>query len=128
MDPISDMIIAIKNAGEAGLKSAVVPYSNIKHEIGNLLVKEGYLESIGKIGKKTFKSIEFGILYKGKKPKINGVERVSKVSRRVYIKSKEIRLVRQGHGLIVISTPKGIMTRKEARKGNIGGEAMFKIW
>ena len=56
------------------------------------------------------------------------MERVSKVSRRVYIKSKEIRLVRQGHGLIVISTPKGIMTGKEARKGNIGGEAMFKIW
>ncbi len=122
------MIIAIKNAGEAGLKSAVIPYSNIKYEIGNLLVKEGYLESIKKIGKKTVKSIELDILYKDKKPKINGVLRVSKVSKRVYIKSKEIRLVRQGHGLIVISTPKGIMTGREARKGNIGGEAMFKIW
>lgn len=128
MDPIADMIIAIKNAGEAGLKSAIVSHSNIKYEIGNLLVKEGYLESIRKIGKKAIKSIELGILYKDKKPKINGVERVSKVSKRVYIKSKEIRLVRQGHGLIVISTPKGIMTGKEARNGNIGGEAMFKIW
>lgn len=128
MDPIADMIIAIKNAGEAGLKSAVVPYSNIKHEIGALLVKEGYLESVAKKGKKTPKSIELGILYKDKKPKISGVERISKVSRRVYIKSKDIRPVIQGYGLLVVSTPKGILTGKEARKGNIGGEAMFKIW
>lgn len=128
MDPIANMIVSIKNAGEAGLKSVVVPYSNLKHEIGTLLVKEGYLESVAKKGKKAVKSIELTISYKDKKPKINGVERISKISRRVYVKSKDIKPVRQGYGIIVVSTPKGIMTGKEARRGNLGGEAMFKIW
>ncbi len=128
MDPIANMIIAVKNAGEAGLKSVTVPFSNIKQEISNLLVKEGYLESVSKKGKKTVKLLELGIAYSGKKPKVNGVERISKVSRRVYVKSKDIKPVMQGYGLVVLSTPKGIMTGKEAKKGNVGGEAMFKIW
>ncbi len=128
MDPIANMIITVKNASDAGLKSVVVPYSNLKYEIGNLLVKEGYLDSVSKKGKKTVKSIELGIVYKGKEPKIKGVERISKVSRRVYLKAKDIKPVMQGYGLMVISTPKGVMTGKDARKGNLGGEAIFKIW
>lgn len=128
MDPIANMIIAIKNAGDAGLKSVVLPYSNVKHRIGELLVKEGYLESVSKKSKKAVKSIEFAVSYKDKKPKINGVERISKVSKRVYLKSKDIKPVRQGYGILVISTPQGIMTGKDAKKGNLGGEAMFKVW
>ena len=72
--------------------------------------------------------LEVKLIYTDKKPKITEVERISKQSKRVYFRIKDIRSVRNGTGLLVLSTPKGILSGKEARKEQVGGEALFKIW
>lgn len=128
MDPISDMIIRIKNATDSKKESVVFPYSKIKLAILDVLQKDGYIKSFGKKGKKVVKFIEVTLAYTGKEPRINGVKRVSKSSKRVYIASKEIRGVKNGLGSLVLSTPKGIMTDKGAKAANVGGEALFEIW
>lgn len=128
-DPISDMLIRIKNAGKAGLEMTVVPYSNTKFEIANILLKKNYIKGFSVKGKKASKRIEIEVLYKtDKSPRIADLERVSRPSRRVYTAAKDIRPVRQGVGMLVMSTPKGIMIGDDARKENVGGEMLFKIW
>lgn len=128
MDPISNMIVMIKNASDSRKESVVFPYSKIKLAILDLLQKEGFIKSFGKKGKKVVKFIEVGLLYSGKEPRINGVKRVSKTSKRVYVGSKEIKKVKNGLGSLIMSTPKGIMTDKMAREAKVGGEALFEIW
>jgi small subunit ribosomal protein S8 len=127
-DPIRDMLIRIKNAGDAGKEAASMPYSKMKLAIANLLMKEGYITSVAKKGKKEGKVLEVGIAYNGKKPKVSGVSFISKLSRRVYFGVGDITPVRQGYGDLVLTTPKGILTGKEARRERVGGEALFKIW
>ena len=128
MDPLADMLIKIKNAGIAGKETVTVPYSNLKFAVANVLVREGYAASVSKHGRKEKRLIDIGILYENKIPKIKGLSRVSKVSRRVYLGSKNIQPVRQKYGNLILSTPQGILTGKDAKKKNIGGEALFKIW
>lgn len=127
-DPISDMLISIKNAGNAGKSTAIVPFSKMKETIAVVLFKNGFIASYAKKGKKVVKTLELGIAFDGKQPRIANLARVSKPSKRVYIKAAEIKLVKNGYGLLVLSTPKGIMTGAEARKAQVGGEALFKIW
>lgn len=128
-DPISDMLIQIKNATMVKKPAVSVPFSNIKMEIAKVLQREGYIKSTVKKGKKVKKVLACDLVYSEKgESKITDVLRVSKLSRRVYIGVKELRPVRQGSGLMVISTPKGIMTDKEAKAANVGGEVLFKIW
>lgn len=127
-DPIADMLINIKNAGNAGKALAVIPFSNMKEAIAVVLFKQGYVTSYAKKGKKVAKSLEVGIAYDGKSPRIVNVARISKPSRRTYLKVSEIRPVRNGYGIMVISTPKGIMTGDEARRAEVGGEPLFNIW
>jgi len=128
-DPISDMLIQIKNATMVKKPAVSVPFSNIKMEIAKVLQREGYIKSAIKKGKKVKKVLACDLVYGEKgESKITDVLRVSKLSRRVYIGVKELRPVRQGSGLMVISTPKGIMTDKEAKAANVGGEVLFKIW
>jgi small subunit ribosomal protein S8 len=128
MDSISNMIIIIKNGGQAGKDFVSFPYSKLKNSIAECLKKEGYLASISKKIKKGFPMLEIKLVYINKKPKITKVERVSKQSRRVYFKMKDIHSVRNSSGLLVLSTPKGILSGKEARKEHVGGEALFKVW
>ncbi|MFA6275014.1 MAG: 30S ribosomal protein S8, partial [Candidatus Paceibacterota bacterium] len=97
-------------------------------EIAKLLEREGYLKNIAKKGKKVKKYLYCEIIYNDKKAKINDVARVSKQSRRIYAKASELKPVRQGYGIAVISTPKGLMTEKEAKKQKVGGEHLFNIW
>ena len=127
-DPIADMLIRIKNAGTAGKTVTEMPYSKLKEAIAVVLFKQGYIASYEKKGKKVQKTLEVGIAYDGKKERVAGVARVSKPSRRVYMKADEIKKIKNGYGLLVMSTPKGIMTGDEARKAQVGGEALFKIW
>jgi len=122
------MLIQIKNAGMAGLPSVLVPYSNIKFEIANLLSKEAYVGVVAEKGKSPKRYIEVEILYRDKKPRINNVVRVSKPSCRVYTGVKDIKAVRNGYGIAVLSTPKGIMTDKLAKKEHVGGEILFNIY
>jgi small subunit ribosomal protein S8 len=127
-DPIADMITRLKNAGAAGNDIVTVPYSKMKMAIAELLVKEGFVKEVAKKGKKVAKSIELGLIYEDDAPRVKGAERVSKFSKRVYRKAKDLKPVKNGYGILVLTTPKGIISDKEAREQNIGGEALFKIW
>jgi small subunit ribosomal protein S8 len=112
MDPISNMLIMIKNASLANKDKVVFPYSKLKLAIGECLAKEGYVKSVSKKVKKDQAVIEVELVYTDKKPKISEVERISKQSRRVYFGMDDIHVVKGGTGLLVLSTPKGILSEK----------------
>ena len=118
----------MKNGSLAGKESVLIPYSKMKNAIGECLKKAGYVSEVSKKIRKGQPLLEVGLVYVDKKPKITEVERISKQSRRVYFGMKDIHLVRNGTGLLVLSTPKGILSGKEARKEQVGGEALFRIW
>ena len=128
----------LKNASLAGKESVFLPYSKMRNAIAECLKKEGYVSNISKkvstrggsvSNTKNKQSIlEVGLMYIDKKPKIVEVERISKQSRRVYFRIKDIHTVKNGSGLLVLSTPKGILSGREARKEQVCGEALFKIW
>ena len=123
------MLTRIRNANAVHHKTVYIPYSNIKFAIANMLQKHGYIESMSKKGRKITKVIEIDLAYMDDdKAKIKGLERVSKPSRRVYFGVKDIKPVLNGFGAIILSTPKGIMTGEDAKKGLVGGEVLFKIW
>lgn len=124
-DNIGDFIIRIKNGNLAG-KDAVSAYtSKMKEAIADALVRAGYIKSFSKNGK----MIDVVLNYKSdKSPKITGVQRVSKPSRRIYQKSGDIKPFRSGFGAVIFSTPEGILSGKEATKKKVGGEVLFKIW
>lgn len=128
MDPIADMINAMKTAGAAGRDSIVVSYSKIKENIASILKEEGFLKSYEKKTVKGKPSLVMELHVEERIPKIKGLSRVSKPGKRIYKKSSEIRGVKQGYGLLILSTPKGIMTGRDAKKEKLGGEALFTIW
>lgn len=128
MDPISNMIIMMKNASIARKASVSFPYSKIKEAILECLKKEGFIENLSKKTKKGNSVLEVELIYIGKSPKISQVERISKQSKRVYFGMNQIYPVKNGVGLLVLSTPKGILSGKAARVNQVGGEALFKIW
>ncbi len=128
MDQISNMLIILKNGGKAGKESVFLPYSKMKLAILECLKKEGYINDVSKKVRKDEPVLEVTLIYTDKKPKIAEVERVSKQSRRVYFGMKDIHSVRNGSGLLVLSTPKGIFGGREARKEQVGGEALFRVW
>jgi small subunit ribosomal protein S8 len=128
MDQIANMMNMIKNGSRAEHEFVTVPYSKIKDSIAQCLVKEGFLKSATKKTKKGFPTLELGLVYVDGTPKVTGVERVSKSSRRIYKGVKEIKPTRNGYGMAVLTTPKGILTDKEARKEMVGGEVLFKVW
>lgn len=130
-DSIGDFIIQLKNAGNVGLDSISVPYSEFKFNVAEKLKEKDYVKSVSKKGKKIKKFLEVELQYKDvnkRKPRINDVERVSKPSRRIYKKTDELFPVKYGKGSLILSTPEGILTGEEARKKKVGGEVLFKIW
>lgn len=128
MDPIANMIIQIKNAGNAGRDLAVVPHSKVKEAIAAVLKKEGFIKNASVKTRDGKQALEIELLLENRIPKVKGVARISKTSRRVYKKATEIRPVRNGYGAVVLSTPKGIMSGRDARKEGVGGEVLFTIW
>lgn len=135
-DSIANLIIKLKNGGIAGKSTLEVSYSKLTEAILTLLMREGYIKSFkkdgslstGQGGNKIIKTIDVELAYEDGKSKIEGVERVSKLSRRTYSGAKSLRSVRSGYGIQVLSTPKGILSGGEAKKQNVGGELLFKIW
>jgi len=128
-DPIADMLTRIRNAVKAKFDSADIPASKLKTELARVLKDEGYI--------KNFKFIQDGkqgvlrvyLKYgQGQKATIYKIERVSKPSRRVYTKSKDLKPVYNGLGVSILSTSRGIMTDKRARQENVGGEILCNIW
>ena len=129
MDSISNMITKIKNASARGIETVSFPYSKITLAIAELLQNEGYIKDVTKKGKKVHKTIEATLVYdENKQSRVTGVERVSKLSKRVYAGVADIKSVRSGYGILVLSTPAGLLTDKQARTQKVGGEVLFKIW
>lgn len=127
-DPISDLIVRLKNGSDAKKSTVEVIYSKFAENVAHALKKAGYITSIEKRGKKFTKGLELGLVYLEGTPRIHGVERVSKPSRRLYQKSQDIRIYKSGFGNVFLSTPKGVMVDIEAKKNKVGGEVLFKIW
>jgi len=128
-DPIADMLTRIRNAGKAKFNSVDIPGSKLKIELARVLKDEGFIRNF-----KLIKDSKQGILrvylkYDEKETHaIFGLERVSRPSRRVYTKSKDVKTVLNGMGIAILSTSKGIMTDKNARSENVGGEILCNIW
>lgn len=127
-DPISDMIIRIINAQAVLRPTVSIPFSTFKYEIARILEKEGFIEKVEEKGKKVKKIIDITLKYHDKEPIISGLKRVSKPGQRIYTEAKEIKKLKGGYGISIISTSKGLMTNKEARKKKLGGEIIFEIW
>ena len=109
--------------------SLSVPYSKILFSILGLLKKEGFILDVERSGKDKDAKLEITLKYEEDgKAVISDVKRVSKFSKRIYLNAKEIRPVRNGYGLLILSTPNGILSGAQAKKANVGGEALFEIW
>jgi small subunit ribosomal protein S8 len=128
-DPIADMLNRVRNAGKAKFNSLDIPGSKIKTEIAKVLKREGYIRNY-----KFIKDNKQGILRiylkydRNQKSAIYFLKRVSKPSRRVYVKSEGVDPIFNGTGISIISTSRGIMTDKEARAAKVGGEILCNIW
>lgn len=128
-DPIADMFIRIKNAQRVKAPAVLMPYSKVKMEIAKLLQSRGLVADVFKRGKKNRKNIELILLYDSlNKGKITEIKRVSKLSRRVYAGYKDIKPLRGGYGLYIISTSKGIMDDASTRRLKMGGEILGEVY
>jgi small subunit ribosomal protein S8 len=127
MDTIGNMITSLRNAGAISKEKIEIPYSKMSLAILELLKSEGYIKAVRDM-KETYK-IEVVLEYVGRgDAKIREMKRISKPGRRVYYKMSDIKKVKNGFGNVILSTPQGIMTGKEARAKNTGGEALFEIF
>jgi len=127
-DPIADMLNRIKNAQVVGHLTVEMPFSNLKYEIAKILEGKGFVEKIEKKGRKTRKTMEIVLKYHDKAPAISGIRRVSKPGQRIYLTSSQIKKVKEGFGMAILSTSKGLMTDREAKKQKMGGEVLCEIW
>ena len=127
-DPITDMLNQIKNAQAVGKTEVLVPLSKIKNEIAEILSKEGFLGEVKKSVKGKIKVLKISLKYDNEVPAIAGFKRVSKPGQRIYQGFSEIKKVRGGYGMSIISTSKGLMTNKDARYKKIGGEIICQVW
>ena len=128
-DPIADMLTRIRNAGMARHDSVDVPASKMKTAIADVLLKEGYIKAFQIIDDGTQGVIRITLKYlPGKEKAIQGLKRVSKPGLRVYAGADEMPWVLKGLGIAIVSTSKGIMTDKEARKAHVGGEVLAFVW
>lgn len=128
-DPIADMLTRIRNANAMKYKEVSMPVSKTKTEIARILKDEGFIVDYKVRNDKPQKTLVLTLKYTNKKERvITGLKRISKPGLRVYTKSTDVPKVLNGFGIAIISTSKGIMTDKEARKQSLGGEVMAYIW
>ena len=126
-DPIADMLTRIRNASAVHKREVSVPYSKIKIGLAKILVREGYLESAEQV-KEGLPTIALRLKYQGGQPAIQSLKRVSRPGGRTYVKKDEVKPVLNGYGLAVLSTPRGLMTDKEARLAKVGGELICEVY
>ena len=127
-DPIADMLTRIRNANQNRSASCEIPASNMKEEIAKILKNEGFIEDYKIEGETANKMITLTLKYKNKERVITGLKRISKPGLRFYVSKDELPRVLGGLGIAIISTNQGIVTDKEARKLNVGGEVLAYIW
>lgn len=129
MDTIADMLTMIRNAQAVKSETVSVPYSKFKMEVVKTLARGNFIKEVSHKGKKNKKTIEITLRYDEKgNAFIRDIKRVSKLSRRIYIPLCDIKPVKQGLGALVLSTPKGVLTSKEAKKEKVGGEVICEVW
>ena len=128
-DPIADMLTRIRNAGKAKFKSVDIPGARMKTEIAKVLKSEGYIRNYKFVNDNKQGMLRVYLKYgPDQTHSIFGLKRISKPSRRVYVKGNKIEPVLNGLGVVILSTSKGIMTDKSARRENIGGELLCHVW
>ena len=127
-DVIADMLTRIRNANNAKHETVDIPASGMKKAIADILVKEGYIKGYNIVEDGKQGIIRVTLKYNGKDKAIKGLRRVSKPGLRIYASCEDMPRVMSGLGVAIVSTSKGIMTDKEARKNNIGGEVLAFVW
>lgn len=127
-DVIADMLTRIRNAATAKHERVDIPGSNLKRDIANILLEEGYIENVELIDDEKQGVIRVTLKYQDKKNVITGIKRISKPGLRVYSSKDELPKVLNGLGIAIISTSKGIMTDKKAREVGVGGEVLAFVW
>ncbi len=128
-DPIADLLTRIRNGAHARKEQVEVPWSKIKQQIVDVLVAEGFVKEQSVIEQGDRRVIHVWLRYDGNnRPVIAGLKRVSRPSLRVYVGATEIPQIRRGLGVSVLSTPAGILTDREARRRNVGGEILCTVW
>jgi small subunit ribosomal protein S8 len=127
-DPVGDLITRIRNAQLRGRSKVMSPASTLRVRLLNVLVEEGYIRGFVEVEKEGHKELEIELKYFEGAPAIHEIERVSKPGRRVYSAIKDLGLVRNGLGISILSTPKGVMSDAAARNENVGGEILCKVY
>jgi len=126
-DPVADMLTRIRNANMVDKKEVNIPASNLKSAIASVMQQEGYIESFSVNGEAAAKTLTIKLKYYDDKPVIDSLQRISKPSLRVYVKSTEMPSVMNGLGIVIVSTPKGVMTGQNAAAENVGGEVLCSV-
>ncbi|MGH7985580.1 MAG: 30S ribosomal protein S8 [Candidatus Binataceae bacterium] len=128
-DPIAELLTRIRNAMRARYNEVEVAYSGLREAICRVLLAEGFLSGVETAGETYQRKLTLGLRYSAERePVIRGIQRVSRPSLRRYAGAKEIPRASGGMGLHIVSTPLGVMTDREARRRNVGGEILFKVW
>ncbi len=127
-DPIADLLIRIKNATMASHEEVVVPHSNLKEAIAKLLMETGYLAGVTRDENRPHKPLLLKLKYTGRTPAVSQIKLLSTPGRRLYASVKDIPKTLGGFGITIVTTNQGVMTDKQARKANVGGELICQIW
>ena len=128
-DPISDLLVRLRNGFRRHHDVVTIPASQLKHEVLRVLQAEGFIQGIETATENGHPVLQVTLRYVGEgQPMITGMQRVSKPGRRVYVGTREIPRVRNGIGMAILSTSKGIMTDQASRKANLGGEVLCAVW
>jgi len=128
-DPIADLLTRIRNASSARHEKVDVPASNLKEQIARILKREGYIADYRRIEDNRQGVLRIYLKYEtDRKPAISVIERISKPGRRQHVKATEVPRVIRGLGIAILSTSSGVMTDKEARAANVGGEVLCYVW
>jgi small subunit ribosomal protein S8 len=128
-DSIADMLTRIRNAVRSGHPKVDVPHSRLKLAIAEILKKERYVGEVAVVPQGAFKAIRIMLRYDGEgKPFLSGIQRVSRSGRRIYAGHGEIPQVMGGLGMSIVSTPRGVMSARDARRTRLGGEILCQVW
>ena len=128
-DPIADMLTRIRNAFAVKKDEVILPYSKIKHAIARILQQEGYLGVAEKINSGKFDQLKLVLSYKeNRQPVITHLKRISRPGQRIYVGREDIPYILNDLGIAILSTSKGLMTNRQARRARLGGEIICEIW
>ena len=128
MDPIAQMLNQIKNAQAVGKESVILGFSNFKQAVAKILEESHFVSKVEKKGRGPKKTLEISLRYEDGQPIFTNFKKISKPGRRIFSPVKNIKTSHSGQGIVIVSTPKGLMTGSGARKSKLGGEVIAEVW